>query len=176
MLGELLPLGGGDPIPLLKPKLLVGRRDRCDIVLDFPNVSSQHAELEFTNGYWQVLNLSHSNGTKVNGERVDERFLQPGDRICFAKHCFEIQYTPDPTAPPPQRDDDPFARSLLEKAGLATRDRGRPPSERPGGKRPTLPPAARPVPPPSEPAEPDEHDQALGWLLSDTPPPPAGQS
>ena len=39
MLGELLPLGGGDPIPLLKQQLLVGRRESCDIVLRFANVS-----------------------------------------------------------------------------------------------------------------------------------------
>jgi len=81
MLGELVPLGGGDPIPLLKPRLMVGRRDSCDIILSFPNVSSHHTELEFLGGYWQARNLSSSNGTKVNGERIDERFLQPGDTI-----------------------------------------------------------------------------------------------
>ena len=35
MLGELIPKGGGDSIPLLKEKLLVGRRESCDIVLRF---------------------------------------------------------------------------------------------------------------------------------------------
>jgi len=165
MLGELMPLGGGDPIPLFKPLLRVGRRDSCDIVLNFPNVSSQHAELEFVNGYWQVRNLSRANGTKVNGERVDERFLQPADQVCFAKHCFEISYTPDPLAPPPViQEENPFAKSLLEKAGLAPRDRGRPPSERP---KPVTPP---PPPQPKSPQEMDEHDQALGWLLDDDSP------
>ena len=163
MLGELVPLGGGDPIPLFKPLLMVGRRDSCDIVLNFPNVSSHHAELEFLNGYWQVRNLSRANGTKVNGERIEERFLQPADRICFAKHCFEISYTPDPLAPPPViQEEDPFAKSLLEKAGLAPRDRGRPPSERP---KPIAPP------PPKAPHEKDDHDRALEWLMDDDSPP-----
>lgn len=157
MLGELMPLGGGDPIPLLKSSLLVGRRDSCDIVLSFPNVSSQHAELEFLNGYWQVRNLSNKNGTKVNGERIDERFLHPGDTLCFAKHCFEVRYTPDPTAPPPVVDENPFSKSLLEKAGLAPRDRGRPPSERPP------PPRIQPNRTPAN----DEHDRALEWLMND---------
>jgi hypothetical protein len=41
MYGELLPLGGGDPIPLLKTTLLVGRRESADIVLRFPNVTEE---------------------------------------------------------------------------------------------------------------------------------------
>jgi adenylate cyclase len=42
MYGELVPVGGGDNIPLLKPNLIVGRRESCDIVLRFANVSGQH--------------------------------------------------------------------------------------------------------------------------------------
>lgn len=38
--GELIPLGGGDTIPLKKNQLLVGRRESCDIVLRFANVSA----------------------------------------------------------------------------------------------------------------------------------------
>ena len=50
MYGELLPLGGGDPIPLLKTSLIVGRRESADIVLRFPNVSGQHCELALADG------------------------------------------------------------------------------------------------------------------------------
>ena len=117
MLGQLIPLGGGDPIPLLKPSLIVGRRPSCDICLDFANVSSHHCRLEYINGYWRASDVSR-NGTKVNGERIDEKFLQPGDTIGFARHYFEIQYTPEPDAVAPIEDVDPFAISLLEKAGL----------------------------------------------------------
>ena len=45
MYGELVPQGGGDPIPLLKKSLLVGRRESCDIVLRFSNVSAHHCQL-----------------------------------------------------------------------------------------------------------------------------------
>jgi hypothetical protein len=169
MYGQLIPLGGGDPIPLLKPKLLVGRRSSCDITLDFQNVSSHHCELEMVNGYWQVRNLSNSNGTKVNGERIIEKFVQPGDTIAFAKHSFEISYTPDPTAQPPEEDKDPFALSLLEKAGLGRGDRPRRPPPK------VAPPAPKPLPK-KDPSEMDEHDRALEWLAEDTPatPPTAG--
>ncbi len=120
MLGQLVPVGGGDPIPLLKATLLVGRRSSCDIVLDFPNVSSQHCELNFTNGYWQIRDLGSSNGVKVNGERVDTKFLQPGDMVEFAKHKFLVNFAPGAEAPPPE-EKNPFAMGLLEKAGLEKR-------------------------------------------------------
>lgn len=121
MLGQLVPVGGGDPIPLLKTPLLIGRRSRCDIVLNFPNISSQHCELAFINGFWQIRDLGSSNGIKVNGERLDTKFLQPGDQVSIAKHKFIINFAPGASAPPPREDDDPFALSLLEKAGLERR-------------------------------------------------------
>ncbi|MCA9061067.1 MAG: FHA domain-containing protein, partial [Planctomycetaceae bacterium] len=85
MLGELNPIGGGDPIPLLSPRLLVGRRSSCDICLPFPNVSSHHCELELKEGYWHIRDLGSSNGIKVNGERCTTRCLYPGDEVQIAK-------------------------------------------------------------------------------------------
>jgi hypothetical protein len=165
MFGQLIPLGGGDPIPLLKQKLLIGRRSSCDITLEFPNVSSHHCELEMKNGYWHVRDLGSSNGTKVNGERVLEHFLQPGDTIAIAKHRFEVQYTPDPDAPPPE-EEDPFAKSLLEKAGITRGDRS---SERSRPRRsapptPPPPPVAKPLPA-KAPEEMDDDDRALDFLM-----------
>ena len=66
MYGELVPLGGGDPIPLLKQRLMIGRRESCDIVLRFANVSGQHCELIVDSGYWFVIDKASRNGTKVN--------------------------------------------------------------------------------------------------------------
>ncbi|MEW4528647.1 FHA domain-containing protein [Maioricimonas sp. JC845] len=152
-LGELVPCGGGDPIPLLQSKLVVGRRADCDIVLEFPNVSGHHCQFELTNGYWFVRDLQSRNGIKVNGERYDTKWLQPHDEIAIAKHRFEIVYEPDTDAPPPE-DDDPFAVGLLEKAGLARR--------REQARR--LPPAARPVKNASEKKFSPEEDQAMQWL------------
>lgn len=121
-LGVLNPVGGGDPIPLLHEKLLVGRRSSCDISLKFPNVSSHHCELEFTNGYWQVRDLGSRNGVKVNGEKVDSKHLMPGDILHVARHRFEVQYNPTGDGPVPE-EENPFSRGLLEKAGLETAPR-----------------------------------------------------
>lgn len=131
MLGELVPKGGGDSIPLLNSRLLVGRRSRCDICLDFPNVSSQHCELELSDGYWQVRDLGSTNGIKVNGLRVDVQVLMPGDELTVARHEFELNYQPLTDGPPPEVGDaDPFSRPLLEKAGLEGRRRRRQRAER----------------------------------------------
>ena len=86
MYGELHPVGGGDPIPLLKVILLVGRRESSDIVLRFPNVSGNHCELELVEGYWYVNDLNSRNGTKVNGERVKKQRLIPDDKLSIARH------------------------------------------------------------------------------------------
>ncbi|MDA1016723.1 MAG: FHA domain-containing protein [Planctomycetota bacterium] len=117
MFGELTPCGGGDAIPLLKEKLLVGRRTSCDVTLRFPNVSSHHCELKIVNGYWFVRDLGSRNGIKVNGESCETKCLLPGDVLFVAKHRYEIAYTPPRDAAPPE-EEDPLARGLLEKAGL----------------------------------------------------------
>ena len=119
--GELIPCGGGDPIPLLKEKLLVGRRNSCDISLRFPNVSSHHCELELFDGYWRIRDLNSRNGIKVNGARCDAKWLLPGDVVSIAKHRYEVTYEPIGDAPPPE-EADPFAVGLLEKAGLVSQD------------------------------------------------------
>ncbi|MEO1991453.1 MAG: FHA domain-containing protein [Pirellulales bacterium] len=128
MYGELHPVGGGDPIPLLKVILLVGRRESSDIVLRFPNVSGNHCELELIEGYWYVHDLNSRNGTKVNGERVKKQRLIPEDKLSIARHVFQIRYEPTSlgavqTALEMSDRKDIFGKSLLESAGLESKSR-----------------------------------------------------
>jgi hypothetical protein len=123
MYGELHPIGGGDPIPLLKKNLLVGRRESCDIVLRFSNVSSQHCELHVNDGFWYVRDLNSRNGVKVNGNQVTEKRVDPGDVLWIAKHAYEVKYSPvdlGAVGPPPPDVAEAvlFSQSLLERAGL----------------------------------------------------------
>ena len=97
MFGELIPVGGGDPIPMLKKKLRIGRRESCDVVLRFANVSAYHCMLSVDEGYWFVNDLNSRNGIKVNGKRVradSRKRLDPGDVLAVAKHQYEITYSP----------------------------------------------------------------------------------
>lgn len=131
--GMLIPTGGGEDIPLKKERLLIGRKDSCDIVLKFPNVSGNHCRMFLEQGYWFVKDLNSRNGTKVNGRRVTRKRLDPGCKIAVAKHEYSIEY--DPVAlgamgPPPADDDHiegMMRSSLMERAGLSRRsgeDRG----------------------------------------------------
>ena len=54
-LGELVPVGGGDAIPLLQEVLTVGRRESCEICLAFQNVSSKHCEFVYANGQFVAV-------------------------------------------------------------------------------------------------------------------------
>jgi adenylate cyclase len=155
MLGELVPCGGGDPIPLVKDKLLLGRRGSCDISLRFPNVSSHHCQLELLNGYWFVRDLNSRNGIKVNGVRCESKWLMPGDVLAIAKHRYELLYTPEGDAPP-AGDEDPFSVSLLEKAGLLGRN----------SRDRELPPSAKPVPANGSPGHKGKSDDGVSmeWL------------
>lgn len=127
MHGVLIPLGGGDPIPLLKEVLVIGRRENCDIVLRFGNVSGQHCQLSLESGYWYVQDLNSSNGVKVNGTKVTRKRIDPNDELTVAKHKYKVSYNPTEqgASGPPPSDEADYAnimgRSLLEAAGLAKR-------------------------------------------------------
>jgi predicted component of type VI protein secretion system len=95
LLGILTPVGGGDPIPLLKPEMVIGRRPGCDIRLDYENISGKHCNLRFINGIWMVRDLGSTNGTTVNGTALaSEQSVMPDEELGIAGHMFTIQYDP----------------------------------------------------------------------------------
>jgi pSer/pThr/pTyr-binding forkhead associated (FHA) protein len=100
MLGQLAPCGGGPVIPLLKPKLLVGRQSICDVALPYAAVSSRHCELEFLAGYWLVRDLGSRNGTRVNGSVCASQWLMPNDILAVAHYRYGVGYTAPPGRPP----------------------------------------------------------------------------
>ena len=124
--GELQPVGGGDPIPLIREVMTLGRRESCDIPLKFPNVSGVHAQLSFRNGYWYIRDMNSTNGIKVQGIRVTEKLLHPRDEITIGKRKYIIEYElpADRRALDEVVEEDIMSQSLLEKAGL---ERPKPP-------------------------------------------------
>jgi pSer/pThr/pTyr-binding forkhead associated (FHA) protein len=122
--GELVPIAGGDPIALTQPIMTAGRRESCDICLRFPNISGMHCELSFREGYWFIRDLGSTNGVKINGVRVLQRPLRPGDEIGISGRRFTIQYNLTPNGlvnleSQMNEDEDLLSKSLMEKAGLA---------------------------------------------------------
>jgi adenylate cyclase len=118
-LGKLVPCGGGPPIPLMRPKLIVGRNRGCDIVLRYAAVSGRHCELEWSNGRWSVRDLGSRNGTGVDDVRCEAQTLMPGNILWIGGLRFVIVYRPEGQASRPDHRGPRFTQSLLEKAGLA---------------------------------------------------------
>jgi FhaA, N-terminal domain/FHA domain len=78
---QALLVGGGRRNVLSGSRVVIGRSREADIVLQDPNVSRRHAELRREDGGWQIVDLGSTNGIKVNGRRVDNQPLRPGDQI-----------------------------------------------------------------------------------------------
>ena len=85
----------GQKFILSKKKMEVGRRPTSDIVLQESSVSAMHAQIIYQENGWKVLNLLSSNGTFVNGCKVSEMSIVPGDRVAFAGSEFVFTLVED---------------------------------------------------------------------------------
>ena len=59
----------------------VGRAQRADFIVDAALVSRLHCRLEATDDGLEVIDLSSTNGTYVNGKRIERARLATGDRL-----------------------------------------------------------------------------------------------
>ncbi len=74
-------VGDGKRTVLAGDRMVLGRSRQCDVVLDDPNVSRQHAEVRREGEDWVVADLGSTNGIRVNGQRVETAALEPGDEV-----------------------------------------------------------------------------------------------
>ncbi len=127
--GQLTPCGGGDAIPLIKKRLILGRRPEVDIQLKFSNISGQHCRMTLESGYWFIQDLNSRNGTKVNNRQIMRKRADPDCKLSIARHDYILKY--DPTllgahGTPPADDDfveELMKSSLMERAGLSRRSK-----------------------------------------------------
>jgi pSer/pThr/pTyr-binding forkhead associated (FHA) protein len=68
-----------------RPMLTLGRSRDCDIAIDDPSVSRRHAEVHREADGFALVDLGSTNGTKVNGQKIDRSSLQNGDRITLGQ-------------------------------------------------------------------------------------------
>ncbi len=76
-----LILNGARTIPLDRPVINIGRRLDNDIVIEDSRVSRIHAQIRQRFGRFMLYDLGSRSGTIVNGQRIVECVLQPGDVI-----------------------------------------------------------------------------------------------
>jgi Protein of unknown function (DUF3662)/FHA domain len=77
-----LLLMGGKRLVVGPAGATMGRSRQCDVTVDDPNVSRQHAEVRPRGGSWVLSDLGSTNGSRLNGHRVEgSEVLKPGDEI-----------------------------------------------------------------------------------------------
>jgi diguanylate cyclase (GGDEF)-like protein len=75
----------GQVVLLNKSELVVGRTHSADILLDDVSTSREHARLICKPLGWSLQDMGSKNGTRVNGQHIDYRELQPGDTVEFGR-------------------------------------------------------------------------------------------
>ena len=70
---------------------VVGRREDCDLRIPLSDVSRKHCRVILNGEAIKVEDLGSSNGTYVNGERVQQAELTPGDTVQIGPVVFVLQ-------------------------------------------------------------------------------------
>ena len=90
MPAQLLSLTDGPSILIDKPILLFGRHEECDVQLNSKKVSRRHCCVAQVNDYLVVRDLGSTNGVRINGQRVAEGKLAPGDELQIGNFKYQV--------------------------------------------------------------------------------------
>jgi hypothetical protein len=75
----------GEIFPVNKDRFIIGRgKQTSDLTIKDPNVSRQHAMIEFSGGHYYIVDMGSTNGVEYNGQRVQRKAIAEGDvyRVC----------------------------------------------------------------------------------------------
>jgi hypothetical protein len=73
--------------PVQSERFIIGRsRKECDLAIADTNISRQHAQVEWFNGCFHIVDLGSTNGIEFNGQRVYRRIIRDGDVFHIAGH------------------------------------------------------------------------------------------
>ncbi len=126
----------GQRIQLRTPVINIGRADYNDVVLPDESVSTSHAKLQRREGVWILTDVESTNGTFVDGERVQgDAPLAPGAMVRFG----DVQLVFEPT-------DD--AMGVAKGGGTKMIEAFKAPAPAPKAAPPAKATPKRPVPPP----------------------------
>ncbi|HFD87247.1 MAG TPA: FHA domain-containing protein, partial [Gammaproteobacteria bacterium] len=77
--------------PVDKERVLAGRSHLCDIKIDQKSVSGKHFQMMKTADGFVIEDLNSTNGTLVNGVKVDSKLLVDGDVIEVGKYALKFE-------------------------------------------------------------------------------------
>lgn len=81
----------GKKFRLEKPTTKIGKREGNDLILSDKTVSRNHVEVEYTSDSFLLRDMHSTNGTYLNGSKVKEAYLAPGDVIKLGNTSIEFQ-------------------------------------------------------------------------------------
>ena len=89
-----LVLLSGERVALNDRVVTIGRLPDCTIALPDANVSRKHTEIRPSGSAFVIVDLGSTNGTKVNGTRIDvERTLAEGDIVSVGSTHLRFEAT-----------------------------------------------------------------------------------
>jgi pSer/pThr/pTyr-binding forkhead associated (FHA) protein len=141
VLGNFMVRSGvlkGQRLVVKTPVANIGRADYNDLVIPDESVSTTHAKLQRREGIWVLVDLDSTNGTFVDGDRVQgETPLSPGVTVRFGDISLVFEPTDDSAG---------VAKGGGTRMMEVMKPKAPPP---PPAPKPAPPPAAKPAPPPA---------------------------
>lgn len=117
-------------VPMTSSVMTIGRKPDNDLVIDHPAVSGHHCKIVLQGDTYFVEDLNSTNGTLINDKKIIKAGIHHQDKIAIAKHTVVFV------------DDRPISADAIARM-----------AQRPEPE-PVPPPAAKPVPPMTRPAQP----------------------
>jgi pSer/pThr/pTyr-binding forkhead associated (FHA) protein len=91
--GTLNVVYQGEKVAVTKERFIIGRgKQSSDLTLKDPNVSRQHAMVEFQNGVYFMVDMGSTNGVEFNGQRVARKQIGEGDVFRICDHDLTFTY------------------------------------------------------------------------------------
>jgi hypothetical protein len=84
----------GEVFQVNKDRFIIGRgKQTSDLTIKDPNVSRQHAMIEFLTGQYYIVDMGSTNGVEYNGQRVQRKVISDGDtfKVCDHELRFSFQ-------------------------------------------------------------------------------------
>lgn len=92
--GQLSCIYNGQRFPVNKDRFIIGRgKQSSDMTIKDPNVSRQHAMVEFLNGQYYMVDMGSTNGVEYNGQRIARKAIAEGDLFRICDHEVRFSYS-----------------------------------------------------------------------------------
>jgi len=76
----------------MKSVIKIGRDNTNDVIINEPSISRNHALVaDLGNGIYEVKDLGSTNGTFVNGQKIVQQTISPGDKLKVASSFVDWQ-------------------------------------------------------------------------------------